>query len=377
MQILPDKPFRIPTIPQTILKTIPAMHILVINPGSTSTKIAVYEDESPMLLRSIPHTAGELSRFNDITDQYEFRKNLVLNELRRMNIEFDFKAVIGRGGLAKPVSGGVYEINAKMLEDTRQAIHKHACDLGCIISYEIAKDIPGCRSFIADPGVVDELNEYARISGSPIMQRICIWHALNQRAIAKRFANETGRKYEDLNLIICHMGGGISIAAHEHGRAVDANNALDGEGPFSPERAGSLPAADLIRLCFSGKYTEAQLLKRIAGEAGLTAHLGTNDMREILNRINDGDKHAGLIVNAMIYHTAKNIAAEGAVLCGKVDAILLTGGLARSEYIISRLRRRIDFLAPTFCYPGEDEMEALALNALEVLQGKQEAKEYA
>ena len=351
-------------------------NILVINPGSTSTKMAVYEDEKPMLLRSIPHTIEELSQFDEVTDQFEFRKQLVIHELKRMSIPFDFKAVIGRGGLAKPVAGGVYEINQKMLDDTRQAIHKHACDLGCIIAYEIAKDIPGCRSFVADPGVVDELNDYARISGSPLMQRICIWHALNQRAIARRFANEIGKKYQDLNLIICHLGGGISIAAHEHGRAVDANNALDGEGPFSPERAGSLPAADLIRLCFSGKFTEAQLLKRIAGQAGLTAHLGTNDLREIEQRIACGDKHAELIVNAMIYHTAKNIVAEGAVLCGKVDAILLTGGMARSEYIVSRLRERIDFLAPTYCYPGEDEMEALAVNASLVLRGKQEAMEY-
>lgn len=352
------------------------MYILVINPGSTSTKIAVYDDSKPMLLRSIQHTPEELSQFDEITDQFEFRKQIVINELKRMNVPFDFAAVIGRGGLAKPVAGGVYEINQKMLDDTRAAIHKHACDLGCIIAYEIAKDIPQCRSFIADPGVVDELNDYARISGSPLMNRICIWHALNQRAIARRFANEIGKEYEDLNLIICHLGGGISIAAHDHGRAVDANNALDGEGPFSPERAGSLPAADLIRLCFSGKYTEAQLLKRVAGQAGLNAHLGTNDMKELEKRIEEGDEHVKLIVDAMIYHTAKNIAAESAVLCGKIDAILLTGGLARSQYVIKRLRQRIDFLAPTYCYPGEDEMEALANNAWEVLQGRREAKVY-
>ncbi|MBR5656135.1 MAG: butyrate kinase [Prevotella sp.] len=352
------------------------MYILVINPGSTSTKIAVYDDTKPMLLRSIQHTPEELSQYEEITDQFEFRKQIVINELKRMNVPFDFAAVIGRGGLAKPVAGGVYEINQKMLDDTRAAIHKHACDLGCIIAYEIAKDIPGCRSFIADPGVVDELNDYARISGSPLMNRICIWHALNQRAIARRFANEIGKEYEDLNLIICHLGGGISIAAHDHGRAVDANNALDGEGPFSPERAGSLPAADLIRLCFSGKYTEAQLLKRIAGQAGLNAHLGTNDMKDLEKRIEEGDEHTKLIVDAMIYHTAKNIAAESAVLCGKIDAILLTGGLARSQYVIKRLRERIDFLAPTYCYPGEDEMEALASNAWEVLQGHREARVY-
>jgi butyrate kinase len=278
----------------------------------------------------------------------------------------------------KPLAGGVYEINQKMLDDTYNgiAMHNHACNLGCLIAHDIAMSIPGCRAFIADPGVVDELNDYARISGSPLMNRICIWHALNQRAIARRFANEIGKRYEDLDLIICHLGGGISVAAHQHGRAVDANNALDGEGPFSPERAGSLPAADLIRLSFSGKYSEKQLLKRLAGKAGLNAHLGTSNVKEIEQRIANGDEHAEMILNAMIYHVAKNIAGLGAVFCGKVDAILLTGGLARSEYIVSRLRQRIDFLAPTYCFPGEDEQEALALNALAVLRGKREVKEY-
>ena len=354
------------------------MQILAINPGSTSTKIAVYEDEKPILLRTIRHSAEELKKFEDVIFEFPFRKQLVMDELNRNDIPLQFDAVIGRGGLVKPIAGGTYEINQTMLDDTHSgiAMHNHACNLGCLIAYDIAKEIPGCRSFIADPGVVDELNDYARISGSPLMSRICIWHALNQRAIAKRFAREIGRHYNDMNLIICHLGGGISVAAHDHGRAVDANNALDGEGPFSPERAGSLPAADLIRLCFSGKYTEAQLLKRVAGQAGITAHLGSNDMRVIEKRIAEGDEHAKLIVDAMIYHVAKNIVAEGAVLCGNIDAILLTGGLARSEYIITNLRRRIDFLAPVYCYPGEDEMEALAMNALDVLRGRQEAKVY-
>ena len=354
------------------------MQILAINPGSTSTKIAVYEDEKPILLRTIRHSAEELKKFEDVIFEFPFRKQLVMDELTRNDIPLQFDAVIGRGGLVKPIAGGTYEINQTMLDDTHSgiAMHNHACNLGCLIAYDIAKEIPGCRSFIADPGVVDELNDYARISGSPLLNRICIWHALNQRAIAKRFAREIGRHYNDMNLIICHLGGGISVAAHDHGRAVDANNALDGEGPFSPERAGSLPAADLIRLCFSGKYTEAQLLKRVAGQAGITAHLGSNDMRVIEKRIAEGDEHAKLIVDAMIYHVAKNIVAEGAVLCGNIDAILLTGGLARSEYIITNLRRRIDFLAPVYCYPGEDEMEALAMNALDVLRGRQEAKVY-
>ena len=354
------------------------MKILVINPGSTSTKVAVYEDEKPILLRNIAHSAEELAPFGNITEQQEFRRQLVLDELKMADISMEFDAVIGRGGLVKPISGGVYEINQRMLDDTLHGcvMHSHACNLGCLLAHEIAAQIPGCRSFIADPGVVDELSPLARISGSPLMPRICIWHALNQRAIARRYARGIGKEYEELNLIICHLGGGISVAAHEKGKAIDANNALDGEGPFSPERAGSLPAVDLIRLCFSGKYNEEELLKRIAGKAGLNAHLGTNNMREILKRIQQGDKHAQLIVDAMIYHIAKNIAAESAVLCGHVDAILITGGMAHSDYIISRLRKRIEFLAPVYTFPGEDEMEALALNALAVLQGKREAKLY-
>ena len=365
------------------------MKILVINPGSTSTKIAVYKEEKPILLRNITHTTEELAPFDAITEQQNFRRQLVLDELRRSDIPLEFDAVIGRGGLVKPIAGGVYEINGQMIEDTLHGcvMHNHACNLGCLIAHEIAETINSqkptaksqeqrCRAFIADPGVVDELTPLARISGSPLMPRICIWHALNQRAIARRYARGIGREYEDLNLIICHMGGGISVAAHEHGRAIDANNALDGEGPFSPERAGSLPAADLIRLCYSGKYTEKQLLKRIAGHAGLTAHLGTNNMREILQRIKGGDEHAQLLVDAMLYHTAKQIASEAAVLCGQIDAILLTGGMAHSDYIVSELRRRIGFLAPVYTFPGEDEMEALALNALAVLQGKRQAKVY-
>ena len=364
------------------------MKILVVNPGSTSTKMAVFEDEKPILVRNIAHSAEQLAPFGNIIEQQDFRRQLVLDELKAAGIPLEFDAVIGRGGLVKPISGGVYEINQRMLDDTLHGcvMHSHACNLGCLIAHEIAELInsqrptsshhPKCRSFIADPGVVDELSPLARISGSPLMPRIAIWHALNQRAIARRYASGIGKEYEDLNLIICHLGGGISVAAHEKGKAIDTNNALDGEGPFSPERAGSLPSVDLIRLCFSGKYNEQQLLKRIAGKAGLNAHLGTNDMREILQRINNGDKHAKLIVDAMIYHIAKFIAAEGAVLCGDVDAILITGGMAHSEYIISELRRRISYLAPVFTFPGEDEMKALALNALAVLQGKRKAKEY-
>ena len=259
---------------------------------------------------------------------------------------------------------------------TRNTTREHACNLGCLIAHKIAQQIPGCRSFIADPVVVDELNDYARICGIPEIKRVSIWHPLNQKAIARRFAREIGKKYEDMNLIICHLGGGISVAAHEKGVAVDAPNALDGEGPFTPERAGTVPAADLVRLCFSGKYTKEELLKMITGKGGLNAHLGTTDLMEIEERINNGDTHAKTVLDAMIYHVAKQIASESAVLCGKIDAILLTGGMAHSDYLTSELRKRIDFLAPTYCFPGEDEMGALAGNAAAVLKGKREAKEY-
>ena len=353
------------------------MRILVINPGSTSTKVAVYEDEHPLVVSNIRHTAEELQPFKQAIEQHEFRKQLVLDWLEENGIELAFDAIIGRGGLAKPIPGGVYRVNRKMCYDTYNAMRKHACNLGCLLSYELAKmqTVP-CPALIADPGVVDEMVPEAHVSGSPLMPRVCIWHALNQRAISRRYARSIGKTYEDLNLIVCHLGGGISVAAHEHGRAVDANNALDGEGPFSPERAGSLPAADLIHLCFSGRYTEEQLKRRIAGKAGLMAHMGTTDIPHILQMIEEGDAHARLLIDAMIYHTAKAIASEGAVLCGKIDAILLTGGIAHSEYITSRIISRVGFLAPVHIFPGENEMEALAFNALSVLRGECQAKEY-
>ncbi|MBW4715285.1 butyrate kinase [Prevotella denticola] len=353
-----------------------AYKILAINPGSTSTKISLANDDQPVFVADIAHSQEELRIFKRISDQFHFRKQVVIEELKKRNVPLDFDAVIGRGGLAKPVPSGVFAITEKMIIDQQQAIHQHVCDLGCMIADEIARDIPGCRSFIADPGVVDEMEPEARVSGSPLMPRMCIWHALNQKAIGRRFAKDMGTTYEKLNLIICHLGGGISIAAHDHGRAIDANNALDGEGPFSPERAGTLPAADLIHLCFSGKYTEDQLLKKVSGQAGLIAHLGTNDLKEIMNWIKAGDKHAEVVVSAMIWHIAKNIAAEGAVLYGKVDAILLTGGMAKCDYIIERLKRRLNYLAPIHVYPGQDEMKALTENALAVLRGERAARDY-
>ncbi len=352
------------------------MKLLVINPGSTSTKIAVYENDTPLLVRNIRHTVDELSSFSHIIDQFEFRKNLVLKELELSGIPFRFDAIVGRGGLLKPIPGGVYEVNDAMLDDILHAMRTHACNLGCLIASELAALLPGCRAFIADPGVVDELDELARVTGSPLMPRITIWHALNQRAIARRYAAGCNASYEELNLIVCHLGGGISVGVHRHGKAVDVNNALDGEGPFSPERAGTLPAGQLIDLCCSGRYTKDELKKRISGRAGLTAHLGTTDVPAIVRRIEEGDVHAGLVLDAMIYQIAKSIGAASVVLYGKIDAILLTGGMAHSDYIISRLKERISFLAPVCVYPGEDEMEALAMNALGALKGELPIQEY-
>ena len=337
------------------------MKILAINPGSTSTKIAVYEDTTPLLVRNIRHSVGELSHFPRVIDQFEFRKNLVIEALKENGIPFEFDAIVGRGGLLKPIPGGVYEVNDAMLDDIAHAMRSHACNLGCLIAAELAALLPGCRAFIADPGVVDELDEIARITGSPLMPRITIWHALNQRAIVC---------YEDLNLIICHLGGGISVGAHNHGRCIDVNNALDGEGPFSPERAGTLPAGPLIDLCYSHRFRKDELKKRISGHAGLAAHLGTTDIPAIIKSIEGGDTKAELVLNAMIYQVAKSVGAAAVVLYGKVDAILLTGGIAHSEYVISRLKERVSFLAPVHVYPGEDELEALAVNVLGALRGE-------
>lgn len=352
------------------------MKILVVNPGSTSTKIAVYKDSTQIYSTNIHHPNEQLARFDDVHDQYDFRRELVLEELRKNDIPVAFDAIIGRGGIGKPVSGGAYDINEQMIHDNLTGQFHHACNLGSKIAYDIAKTIPGCRALVAEPGVVDEMTPVAHVTGHPELKRSCVWHALNHRAVAKRFAKETGRAYEDLNLIICHMGGGISIAAHDHGRAVDVNDAINGEGPFSTERSGSFPSSRIVRLCFSGKYTEQQLLKMITGQGGVTAHLGTNDMREVMQRIKEGDDYARLVLEGMVYNIAKWICALGATFCGRVDAILLTGGVAHSEKIISMIRRRVEFLAPVHCYPGENELEALAESALAVLRGEMKAQLY-
>lgn len=352
------------------------MRILVINPGSTSTKVAVYEDERPILLRNIRHAAEDLQQFSTCFDQLPLRQEKIVQTLEEEEIPFAFDAIVARGGLTHPIPAGVYRVNEQMLHDTRTAQRQHVCNLGCHIAAALAKRLKDCPAFIADPVIVDEMCPEARICGSPKMARHSVWHALNQRATARRHAHSIGKRYEDLDLIVAHLGGGITIGVHHHGRTIDVNNGLDGEGPFSPERAGTLPSADLIRLCFSGAYSETELLRRVAGKAGLVAWLGTSDTREILERIEAGDEQARLIMDAMIYHVAKGIAAQAAVLCGRYDAILITGGLAHADYITSRLRERVSFIAPVHIYPGENEMESLAENALAVLRGTREVQEY-
>ncbi|MDL2212779.1 butyrate kinase [Bacteroides sp. OttesenSCG-928-J23] len=352
------------------------MKILAINPGSTSTKIAVYEDEEVLFSSTIRHDVKELSEYKNINEQFEFRRNLVLQELTDKGILFRFDAVIGRGGLVKPIPGGVYEVNDALRHDLLHAARQHASNLGGLLAADLAAQVPGCRAFIADPVVVDELEDIARISGSPFLPRISIFHALNQKAIARRYAKEHGCRYEDLNLIVCHLGGGVSVGAHKAGRVVDVNNALDGEGPISPERAGTLPAAQLVELCFSGDFTKGQLLKMITGLGGIAAHLGTTDIISIVGDARKGIQPQKNVFDAMIYTVAKSIGSAATVLKGQIDAVLLTGGMAHSEYIVAQLKEYVSFLAPVEVYPGEDEMGALASNALGALSGELEVKEY-
>lgn len=350
--------------------------ILAINPGSTSTKISVAHDTEFIFVEDIKHPKADLIKFERIADQYEYRKQHVIEELKKRNIPLEFDAIVGRGGLAKPVPSGVFRVNKQMIEDQKVAVHQHACNLGCMLAYEIAELIPGCQSFIADPGVVDELAPEARITGLPEVQRVAIWHALNQKAVARRYARENNTTYDKLNLIVCHLGGGISVAAHEQGKAIDANNALDGEGPFSPERAGSLPLHDLIHMCYTSDLTEEEMVRKLITRSGVLALLGTNDMRVVEDQYVAGEEKTVQVVNAMVWHIAKAIAAEGAVLCGKVDAIILTGGLCYFKPMMELLKKRIGFLAPVKLYPGQDEMLALTENAIAALSGEQKAQDY-
>lgn len=354
------------------------LRILAINPGSTSTKIAVFENNKPIFIKSLKHSVDDLKPFNKITDQYQFRKESILKELESGDIELSsIHVVIGRGGLIKPIPSGVYEVNEQMIADLKVGIMgEHASNLGGLIAADIAKELTNVKAYIADPVVVDEMQDVARIAGHPNFKRMSIFHALNQKAIARRHAHSNNHKYEEMSFIIAHLGGGISVGAHYNGRVIDVNNALDGEGPFSPERSGTLPTGQLIKHCFSGEHTEEQMKKIIVGEGGLMAYLGTNQAYEVEIKAREGDEQSKLIQDAMAYQIAKAIGEMAVVLKGKVDAILLTGGIANNKDLCNYVRERTEFIAPVVTYPGEDEMAALAMNALMVLRGETEVKIY-
>lgn len=352
--------------------------ILAINPGSTSTKIAVFKNKEQIFTRNIKHSNEELAPFKKITDQFEFRKDMILRVLKEEDINMNtIHIVMGRGGLIRPIPSGVYAINEKMKEDLRNSpFGEHASNLGGLIADYIAHELPNAKAYIANPVVVDELEDVARISGHPLFQRHSIFHALNQKATARRHAELQNKKYEEVNLIVAHLGGGISVGAHKEGRVIDVNHAIGGEGPFSPERSGTLPIIDLVKLCYSGEYTLEEMNKILIGQGGLTAYLGTNSAYEVEQMVKNGDEKATLIYDAMAYQVSKTIGGMAAVLEGNIDGILITGGVAYDKWFCEQIRKRVHRFAPVFIYPGENEMEALAMNGYRVIRGETEGKEY-
>jgi butyrate kinase len=352
--------------------------ILAINPGSTSTKIAVYHSEKPVFEINIKHSIEDLSEFEKITDQFAFRKEVILQTLRDANIDINsINVVVGRGGGVKPIPSGVYTVNEKMKEDLKIGVTgQHVSNLGGLIADDIAKSIPGAKAYIADPIVVDEFENLARYSGHKLFERKSMFHALNQKAVARKHSKIMNKSYEDLNLIVVHLGGGITVGAHKKGLVIDSNQGLDGDGPFSPERSGTLPVGDLVKICFSGEYSLKQVQKMITGEGGLVSYCGTNDAHEVELKAEVGDEVAKEAFMAMAYQIAKEIGAMSTVLCGEVDAILLTGGIARSKWFCNEIMKRVYKLAPVHTYPGEDEMESLAINGLRVATGEVTPKIY-
>ena len=350
---------------------------LIINPGSTSTKIGVFEDETLLFEETLRHSTEEIAQYASIVDQKDFRKQIILDLLKEK--DFDIKSlqvVVGRGGMLKPIPGGTYAVSDELLEDLKIGKQgQHASNLGGILAREIADSI-GVPSYIVDPVVVDELMPISRYSGVPELPRTSVFHALNQKAVAKRYAKEQGKAYNTLNLIVVHMGGGVSVGAHEQGRVIDVFNALDGDGAFSPERAGAVPSGALIKMCFSGEYTEKEVYKKIVGNGGFNAYLGTNDMRDVEKMIDNGDEHAKEVQDAFIMQVAKNIGSMSCVLKGKVDQIIITGGIAYDKAVVEGLKERAGFIAPITVYPGEDELLALTQGALRVMNGEEEAMVY-
>ena len=350
---------------------------LVINPGSTSTKIGVFADENLLFEETLRHSTEELAAFSSVAAQKDFRKDIILNLFKEKHFDpASLGMIVGRGGLLKPIESGTYIICDKLIADLKKHERgEHASNLGALIAKEIA-DIHGIPAYIVDPVVVDELLPEARLSGVPDIPRVSIFHALNQKAIAKRYARETGRVYAELNLIVVHLGGGVSVGAHQKGKVIDVYNALDGDGSFSPERACGVPSGGLVRMCYSGQYTEAQMLKKIIGGGGFNAYLGTNNMSTVEDKVAAGDAEWTLVWNAFILQLSKDIGSMACVLSGKVDQILMTGGIAKSKPLTDELTRRCDWIAPVTLYPGEDELLALVQGALRVVRGEEEARRY-
>ena len=358
--------------------TVKPWRILAINPGSTSTKLAVFADENSLYSETIAHPHQQLAAFARIPDQYAFRRDAVLAFLEKNAVQpSTLDAVVGRGGLLRSLASGTYRVNEQMLQELRAPNKQrdHVTNLGALIANEIAQPA-GIPAFVVDPVCVDELEPLARVSGLPEIERKSLSHALSLKSAARRAARDLGRPYEGLNLIVVHLGGGISVTAHRQGRMIDVNQALDGTGPFSPERVGGLPFGDVMRLCFSGEHTYDTLFRRLTRQGGLLAHLGTNDAVEVERRIAEGDEHAHLIYEAMAYQIAKEIGLMATVLKGEVEAIVLTGGLAHSSMLVRWIRDRVQWIAPVMVYPGQDEMLAMVQGVLRVLRGEEEAKEY-
>lgn len=354
-----------------------AVKSLIINPGSTSTKIGVFEDETLLFEETLRHSTEEIAKYASIVDQKDFRKDIIINLLKEKNFDINsLDMVVGRGGMLKPIPGGTYAVSDELLEDLKVGVQgQHASNLGGILAREIGDSI-GVPSYIVDPVVVDELEPISRYSGVPELPRISVFHALNQKAVAKRYAKEVGKKYEDLNLIVVHMGGGVSVGTHKNGQVIDVFNALNGDGAFSPERAGGVPNGELVKLCYSGKYTEKEMVKQLVGKAGFNAYCGSNDARDIEKMAKEGDANAQLVFDAFLYQVSKDIGASATVLNGKVDQIILTGGIAYGKYATEEIIKRVSFIAPVTVYGGEDELLALAQGALRVLNGEEEAKIY-
>lgn len=350
--------------------------ILAINPGSTSTKIALYDGGEVLFEQTLRHSVEEIAKYQSVYEQLDWRRGLIMDVIEEQQLDVkELDAVIGRGGIINPVEAGVYEVNSAMCRDLKHARKEHASNLGALIADEIA-NLAGVKAYIADPVVVDEMDDLAKVGGLPQTPRQSLFHALNQKATARLYCDDNGKDYDKSRLIVAHLGGGISVATHKNGRVVDTNNALDGCGPFSPERAGRIEPGELVNIIYSGKYTKSEIDKMVLGQGGLIAHLGESYVSKIIEKIEGGDKHAKLIIDAMCYNISKSIGAMATVLKGDVDAIIITGGVAYNKYITDVISASCSFIAPIAIYAGENELQTLELNARLVLEGVVIPKEY-